>query len=234
MPRQEMINAMLSPRTRSLVLFDLRRLQARWSHFRWGKIQPSCDRLHFGCGTRRVAGWVNVDVARSDYNVDLASGSLPWRDDVFSAIVAQQVIEHLDLQKELLPLLRELRRVAKPGAELWLSCPDMEKVCRSYLECRGADLLEDRQARWPDFSLHNTPTQHMINVLFHQGGQHKNLFDFDLLRWTLETAGFCECRRVSEANFLRRFPEFPPRNDDSVSLYVSAVVPQDNHGAVSI
>ncbi len=147
---------------------------------------------------------------------------ITWRPSIFEVIVGQQVIEHLELERELIPLLQELHRVAAPGAEIWLVCPDMEKVCRSYLEHKGADLVEDRRSRFPDFSLEHVPVQHMINVYFPQAGEHKNLYDFDLLRWALGQAGLVDCTRVSEQALLSRFPDIPPRSDDFASLYVRA------------
>ena len=98
----------------------------------------------------------------------------------------------------------------------------MEKICRSYFEHRGVDLLEDRRTRWPDFTLQGMPQQQMINVYFHQRGQHKNLYDFELLKWALEQGGFVGVERKAEEDLLTRFPELPARYDDYSSLYVQA------------
>jgi predicted SAM-dependent methyltransferase len=214
--------AVFSPRTVSLMRFDALRQRARISNPS-ENIDPSETKLHVGCGKRLVPGWLNVDVAGTECTVDLACGCLPWRDGVFDAIVSQHVIEHLELMDEVLPLLLELRRVAKPGAEIWLSCPDLEKACRSYLDHKGADLLEDFITRFPELKEWREIPSHMINSLFDQQGEHKNLFDFDLLRWTCNKAGFVDCTRMQEADLLDRFPEFPRRNDDSHSIYVRAV-----------
>lgn len=213
---------LLSSRTRKQLKFDLLRLKARLHQRQRKQIVPPYPRLHFGCGSRRIPNWLNVDVTDSDFDIDLATGTLPWRSNVFQAIISQQVVEHLELQSELLPLLKELRRVATDDAELWLACPDMEKVCRAYIEDRGQALIQDRQTRWSSFSMDGLPSQHIINVLFHQGGEHKNLYDFELLQWALEKSGFEAVTRVTEHDFLARFPEFPSRNDDFVSLYVMA------------
>jgi predicted SAM-dependent methyltransferase len=212
----------MSPRTARLLIFDLMRLRARLLRGRTRKA-PASDKLHLGCGTRKVAGWINVDVWGSEFDVDIASGRLPWHDGVFSAVVSQHVIEHLDLQTQLLPLARELRRVVRPGGEVWLSCPDLEKVCRSYVEDRAARLAADRRQRMPSQALPpGMPTQHFVNWLFQQGGEHQNLYDLELLAWVMQEAGFPSCARVTEADVLARFPEFPVRGDDVQSLYVKA------------
>jgi hypothetical protein len=111
--------------------------------------------------------------------------------------------------------------VARDGAELLVSCPDMEKICRLYLEDGGRSLLADRQARFV-YDLDGLPAQHIVNDLFHQDGDHKNLYDFEMLAWALERSGFGACRQVSEHDLLQRFPGFPARLDDAVSLYVTA------------
>lgn len=201
---------------------DLLRMRARAKRIADRDVVPLPSRIHLGCGRRRVAGWLNVDVAGSDYDVDLGCGRLPWQSGSAAAVVSQQVVEHLELESEFLPLLQELRRVLRPGGELWIACPDMEKICRSYIEHRGADLLDDKRVRYPDYSLGEVPTQHMINVFFQQGGQHKNLYDFGLLDWALRRSGFATCERKVEQDLLDRYPGFPERQDDYHSIYIRA------------
>lgn len=215
--------------TESALRWDITRMRAR---MRTGKMLrramqagPLPARLHFGCGSRKVAGWLNCDIRGTDVDIDLASGRLPFAAGQFEAAAAQHVIEHLELESELRPLLAELHRCLKPGGELWLSCPDMAKVCASYMADRGAGLMADRQTRWPRSTTDGYPDSQVVNYLFHQGGEHKNLFDFDLLAAVLTRAGFGRVTLRQEADLLARFPEFPPRNDDFVTLYVSAVRP---------
>jgi predicted SAM-dependent methyltransferase len=230
-----------APRTLYLIRFDLARWQTRRSLNKQSVSTPLPDHLHLGSGVRPVAGWLNVDIAESDQDVDIAAGRLPWPDEAFRLIVSQHVIEHLELMTELIPLLRELRRVLQVAGELWLSCPDMAKVCRLYVDGRLPQLLNHRQARWPeyrlvytalekmeaihaaeDIALDTLPLSHLVNDFFHQWGDHKNLFDFPLLAWTLQQAGFQRIERQTEADFLARFPDFPPREDDFQSLYICA------------
>jgi predicted SAM-dependent methyltransferase len=209
-----------SDRTRMLVTFDFLRARARRRMPR--HVIPKTDRLHIGCGPRRVAGFLNIDVADSELDVDLAYGQLPFPDATFATAVSQHVIEHLDLHTELLPLLRDVHRTLKPGGEFWVSCPDMKTVCRVYVDGQIQRLVDDRIARWPDYSLHGTPAQHFVNDLFHQHGEHQNLLDFELLEWALQQAGFVDVERRTEADLLGAFPEFPIRNDDLQTLLVRA------------
>ncbi len=213
-------------RTLVLVHFDLLRRRTRWRGRLRGRMRrrpPSSPKLHLACGDRRVKGWLNVDVRGSDFDVDLGAGRLPWTDGSFDCVVTQHLIDDLEIERELIPLLKEIRRVLKPGGELWASTPDMEKICRSYIEDGGAALLADRRSRMPDFGLEGYPDSHYLNAIFFERGRNMNLFDFPLLREVLRRAGFEECRRVDEYDLLERFPGFPPRRDDFQSLYVLAV-----------
>lgn len=191
----------------------------------WGEktLVPESDKIHLGCGNRKVEGWLNVDLRHvADYSLDLSVGYLPWQDNSFNVAVSQHLVEHLDMKSELIPLLGELHRTLKPGGEVWITTPDIEKIVRSYIDHRMEDLLEDKKRRITSFTLGDMPSSHLINFFFHQRGEHVNLFDFPLLKWTLERSGYESVTRVSEEDLLNRFPEFPPRNDEAQTLYVKA------------
>jgi predicted SAM-dependent methyltransferase len=211
-------------RTILLMWFDALRLRARIRRVGRRDLDSSCAQLHLGAGRRQVEGWLNVDVVGSDYDIDFTQ-RLPWRSGSFAAVVSQHVIEHFELFDELMPLLGELRRVLQPGGEVWLSCPDMEKICRLYIDGRAHELVEDRLSREKEYSTQGAPPQQIVNDLFHQEGEHKNLLDFEMLKWALESADFSGVRKVNEAHLLERFPGFPARHDDNVTLYVKAQVP---------
>lgn len=154
--------------------------------------------------------------------MDLAAGRLPFADRSAETVVMQHVVEHLELHGQLIPLLRELHRVCAPDGMLWLSCPDLAKVCAGYTADRGQALKEDRCSRYPDYSLGGAPVQQFVNDLFQARGRHRNLFDLELLAWALGQAGFDLVEQVKEAELLAAHPEFPPRHDDDQSLYVVA------------
>lgn len=213
---------LFSARAISLMNFDILRLKARLKRCKDKNVIPTCARLHLGCGSRPVKGWLNVDIENSDYDVDLACGRLPWKSGAFDSIISQHLIEHLEFTAEFIPLLKELNRILRPGGEIWLSCPDMEKICLLYLSNNASDLVEDTKSRWPGFSLGDIPSSHMVNHLFHQNGEHKNLYDFNLLKWSLNMCGFSNVKRLEESDLLNRYPEFPLREDNFQSIYISA------------
>ncbi len=223
-----------------LLYFDLLCRATRLKTAFQRNVNPTHDKLHLGCGKRKVKGWVNSDLRDSDFNVDYTQGFLPWRSFSFDVIVSQHLVEHLELTKELIPLLKELKRILKRKGEIWLSCPDLKKVCESYIHHKMKNLLADRNKRFPYYSLGEIPPQFMINDFFHQyanidnpygfhsldwtEGAHKNLFDFEILSWALIKAGFIDITEVSEKEFLKRFPDFPARNDEMQALYIKASI----------
>jgi len=214
--------------TLSIFLWDAKRWKARRRTSRMMKARYGVlpDRLHLGCGSRLVNEWLNVDIANSDVDVDLAAGYLPFSDGSFVAVCSQQTIEHLVLESELMPLLDEVFRVLAADGELWLSCPDMEKVALDYVNTSCDALVQDRARRMPRWSKRwksqGWPSSHFMNEIFHQSGEHKNLFDYSLLAHVLGKSGFKEVERASEEELLSRFPGFPPRGDNFHALYVRA------------
>jgi predicted SAM-dependent methyltransferase len=201
----------------------LARLRTNSMHKRYlSKYNQLPSKLHFGCGSRKIKGWLNCDVQESDLDIDLASGLLPFKEEIFEFIVSQHCIEHLWLIDELQPLINNMFKCLKQDGEIWLSCPDIQKICQDYNDTNGTGLVNDRKSRFPDYSTHGYPSSYVINDLFHQGGGHKNLFDYNLLKSVLIKAGFNNCIQVNETIFLDKFPDFLKRNDDFQSLYIMA------------
>jgi len=216
------MNDIFSKRTQKLINFDILRYNTRLKTGK-NKFNVNTDKLHLGCQGKKIDGWLNVDVTASDLDVDLGGGYLPFHDSIFRFTVCQQTIEHLDSQDELIPLFREIKRVCSPGAEIWLSCPDIFKICASYLSDKGQDLLKGKRRRYK-YEHGDAPAQQVINAHFYQDGEHQNLFDLELLRWVLKQAQLENIEQVTEENFLKRFPEFPRADDEDHSLYVKIIV----------
>jgi SAM-dependent methyltransferase len=91
--------------------------------------------INLGCGNRFHSDWVNADIAPSDPSVipcDL-SKNLPFPDNGFDVVYHSNVLEHIR-RDDALPFLRECYRILKPGGILRVATPDLERICKLYLE----------------------------------------------------------------------------------------------------
>lgn len=104
----------------------------------------STDKLHLGCGEKEFPGWFHVDAL--DYpHVDHRGpvDDLSFIEDAqVSLIYASHVLEHFG-RFEYMDVLREWRRVLKPGGILRLAVPDFAAASRLYLSGSLPRGLED-------------------------------------------------------------------------------------------
>jgi predicted SAM-dependent methyltransferase len=138
-------------------------------------------RLHIGCGTEAIAGWVNVDskeLPGVDRVLDVTAG-LPFEDA--SAIYAEHFIEHLSLDQGL-GFLAECRRVLRDDGVMRLSTPNLDWVYRTHY----------RIGSWssPEETLFDCL---VINRAFHGWG-HQFLYNDQTLSAVLRASGFASVR----------------------------------------
>jgi predicted SAM-dependent methyltransferase len=104
--------------------------------------------LNLGCGSRYHPDWVNVNFHSTGPGVmaiDLV-GRLPFADREFDAVYHSHLLEHLPKHK--VPFfLQECYRVLKPGGILRVVVPDLEKICRLYLDCLERAISGDEEAQ---------------------------------------------------------------------------------------
>lgn len=132
-------------------------------------------------------------------------------------IYSEHFFEHLEYPEETLSFLCECLRILEPGGLFSVGVPDTELCIRAY--CSGefsARCLGLQPVEWCE-----TAMQH-LNFLFHQGGEHKQLYDELTLTKVLANAGFCD--------LVRR--EYDPALDSEDrklgSLYVNARKPKSS------
>jgi predicted SAM-dependent methyltransferase len=91
-------------------------------------------KLHLGCGKRDFGpGWYNVDGNAYPHVHHRDLTRLPLADDSAELAYSSHVIEYFD-RDEVESLLKEWRRVLKPGAPLYLAVPDFAPMAKLYSE----------------------------------------------------------------------------------------------------
>lgn len=189
----------LSHRTLSLLRWDLhflrvrarnaltradRRVRARTND------APRPRYLNLGSGERGFAApnWINVDgypAPHTHHLMDIAR-PFPFDDATFDGILFQHVLEHFPRIMGV-EILSECRRILAPGGMLRIAVPDAERVIRNYVE-NPRELMAHRHAET------GLPME-SVNLYAYQRYEHQCLYDFALLRRSLEEAGFTEITR---------------------------------------
>lgn len=92
-------------------------------------------KLHIG-GKVRKEGWevLNALPGPCVDHVCNANDLSRFADGSFDAVYGSHIAEHLDYKDELLATLKEWQRVLVPGGRLYVSVPDMDILCRLFLE----------------------------------------------------------------------------------------------------
>jgi predicted SAM-dependent methyltransferase len=91
--------------------------------------------VNLGCGSRLHPAWINIDIEPTAPGViahDLSKG-IPLDDGSCDVVYHSHVLEHIRRQGAA-AFLRECLRVLKPGGIIRVVVPDLERICRAYLE----------------------------------------------------------------------------------------------------
>ena len=91
--------------------------------------------LNLGCGNEPKKGFTNIDIKKFpgvDLICDIRRLDV-YDDESVSLITAHEVIEHLPFI-ETVSTLKEWHRILRPGGTLYLTMPDLEKLCELFLE----------------------------------------------------------------------------------------------------
>lgn len=96
-------------------------------------------KLNLACGTTLVSGngWVNLDFTPLHPDVQQADllSPLPFATGSADLVYSSHFLEHVP-RARVPDFLAECLRVLKPGGRLRLVLPDLENICRTYLQER--------------------------------------------------------------------------------------------------
>jgi predicted SAM-dependent methyltransferase len=164
--------------------------------------------LNLGSGTDIKEGWINLDIAALpgvDVVHDLAQLPLPFSDNSFDHILAQDILEHLDY----IPLLKELHRILKPGGSLNVRVPHFtsrynfnDPTHKKMFSSKTLDFFVEGASHGRDyyFDFHFSKNAH-TQISFERGYYVYNYFVEPIVNISKQT------RTVYEATFLcRLFP----------------------------
>lgn len=149
-------------------------------------------KLNLGCGTKRMPGFVNVDVRYNpnpvtDANkvftdpdvIDDITVLSKFEDNSVDLIYSCHVFEHFK-KFERMDVLRRWFQVIKPGGTIRLAVPDFEAVAYAYV-----NKIVPLEKLWSALS----------GSQRHPYDFHYHCYDFDHLKEDLEAAGFVGVRR---------------------------------------
>jgi len=92
-------------------------------------------KLHLGCGTNKLAGWVNIDSVK-ECQPDLVhdvSRPLPYDDLSVDEILAEDLLEHFDKYLRFV-VFYNWTRVLKVGGKVTLQVPNFKKILFKYFK----------------------------------------------------------------------------------------------------
>ncbi|MFC1591402.1 methyltransferase domain-containing protein [Thermodesulfobacteriota bacterium] len=185
---------------------------------RVGKCTPK--KLHLGCGQVHIEEYCNVDITPlpSVDIVDNVATLKKFKKNSIEQIYACHVLEHFD-HEEVKVVLNRWFDVLKPGGEIRISVPDIDRIVTIY------------KSNWEHFQTKGHSP--WIGLIF--GGQadaydyHKTGFNFCWLSHMMENIGYAEmCEYPHEPHFIPGVKDASLAHEpfaEYLSLNIKAVKP---------
>jgi predicted SAM-dependent methyltransferase len=153
----------------------------------------SFDKLHLGCGSNLLPGWLNTDANPYDEGIFMmdATEPFPFESDQFKEIFTEHMIEHVSYTNAL-AMLKECYRVLQPGGKLRVSTPDLKFLVALYEPTTDLqrNYIKWATERWIPWA--SRPSSAFVINNFMRDWGHKFIFDQPTLREALELAGFTD------------------------------------------
>lgn len=146
-------------------------------------------KLHLGCGKKYIPGFIHIDLdsfPHIDYRHEISELPMFGNNSV-GLIYVCHAFEYFDRQ-EARQVLKEWRRVLKPGGTLRLAVPDFEAIVKAYLKYKKD--LDHRGILGPLYGRIEIKTKKGKKIFY-----HKTVYDFNSLKKMLKAAGFKNIRR---------------------------------------
>lgn len=140
-------------------------------------------------------GWVGIDLAGADINLDLTRHSLPFPDNSVDYFYSSHVFEHFSYPEPMLSILSECRRCLKTGGTFSICVPNAAIYVDAYLTGKYP---ERPVSDFYQPALFTNSKMDILNYTAYMDGHHKHMFDVKGLLNILLQAGF---ERVGQRAF---------------------------------
>lgn len=146
--------------------------------------------LNIGCGPFPLEGFCNIDYdwIPGVFCFDITQG-IPWPDAGVRGIFTEHCLEHISYAN-CLKVLRDFRRMLKPGGVARIAVPDAGYYCDLYMRAQAGESIE-----WPYPEAGKLPVYYLNRIMRDYG--HQFLYDFDGMREAMLAAGFRDVHRAS-------------------------------------
>lgn len=130
-------------------------------------------RLDLGCGQNKRPGWTGIDTHEA---ADIAAPmwDVPLPDACADELYSSHALEHV-MKAQVIPTLKEWRRLARPGATLTLRIPDLAWCVRNWIASGMGNGWE-------------------LDTIFgsqeHEGNCHRTGFTLPMILFYLKQAGW--------------------------------------------
>jgi predicted SAM-dependent methyltransferase len=155
-------------------------------------------RLNLGCSVEKLEDYVNIDNhTNADLKHDILK-PLPFPNKSVDEILASHLLEHFSYT-EVDIVLKDWYRALKPGGILHIRVPDMEQVCKDYI---NSD--EQRRMNWAIIEIYGGQ--------WNGGEFHKNGFDEHSLKHFVENQGFNFKEKLEPRTKVKKYPRWEGDN----------------------
>lgn len=186
------------------LLFNAKRLRRRAffidqritrTYFRQNRIR----KLHIGCGSHLLTGWLNSDFDPPlDTTLHLdATKKFPFSSQQFDYIFTEHMIEHISYESAV-DMLKECFRVLNNQGVIRIATPDFSVLHHFYHNAPTklqTEYLAWHHHQYTKWAVSSEPLFFINNFMRDWG--HQFIYDEKVLRTVMESVGFKEVNRVN-------------------------------------
>jgi len=178
-------------------------------------------KLHLGCGKRNFGpDWEHIDSAKFPHVTSHDVKNLPYSDNRVDLIYACHLIAYFD-RVEIVEVLKEWKRVLKPGGILRIATPDFKAMAKLYVKsnCTTLDSFLGPLYGKMGGVIIDTPSKcGPGSIVVEQPFYHKTTYDLYSLIELLSSVGFKNIRKYNT------HATEHSRYDDHSKAYVDGVL----------